>query len=78
VLGEFTVNKVHYFRIARQTQHAEGVGQEWLVEFRLASSRYVDVAWRENACCGIALVRDPCIPGRFSLSEALHENDVTI
>jgi hypothetical protein len=37
-------------------------GQEQPVEFRQASSRYGQAAWRENACCGIALIHDPRMP----------------
>jgi hypothetical protein len=50
-------NVIH-LQSASKASSTLSVGQEQLAEFRQASSRYGDAAWRENACSGIALVHD--------------------
>jgi hypothetical protein len=43
------------------------------------SRRYGEADWRENTCCGIALLHGPCMPDRFILlSVVLDQNDVII
>src|ERR1700674_2312510 len=47
---------IHPQSAGHSSERAEGVGQEQLVEFRHAASRYGEGAWREKACCGSAVV----------------------
>lgn len=48
------------------------------MEFLEVSSGHDEAAWQKDAACGTAFVADVCMLRRFSLSEVLHKNNVTI